>query len=204
MDQFLPALVGLAGVVLGVLASAWRQAALERAVSQREDLRRWRQDRREAYLRFIYADDELYRGLVRDLRDPPPGRVVNDPGRLGSGGLISPLSAEQRLELLGTFDRLWRAKREIELFHLVDDELLASAVKLALVDAELVGLIAYDLEREPEAAESVTAAAVSALAERQRAINGFMQKARSALNVPPGQLTHRSRNARRGQSEAFN
>lgn len=199
MDQFLPAMIGLAGVILGILASAWRQAALERTVSQREDLRRWRQDRREAYLRFIYAEDELYRGLLRDLQDPLPGGIVDDSDRLGSGAIIPTLSSEQRLELLNTFDRMWRAKREIELFHLVDDELLASAKKLAFLGSELVVLIAYDLEREPGRAESITAMAVVALRERQRAINDFMQKARSALNVPaPGHLSRRTRGAPRG------
>jgi hypothetical protein len=193
MRQLWPAVIGLAGIFIGILTSAWRQTALQRDIWLREDLRRWQQDRRESYLRLVYADDELYRCLIRDLRDPPPGRAVDDPKILGLEGVLPPPSAEQRLELLNTFDRLWRAKREIELFHLIDDELLASANRLALTDAELVGLVAYDLHHEPERAVSITTKAWEVLQGRRQAINDFIQKARVTLDVPPGHLNSRIR-----------
>lgn len=136
--QLVPAVVGLAGVVLGALVGAWRQSLLQRSNWLRDDLRRWQQDRRESYLKLVQADDELYRCVIRDLRDPPPGRTVADDQILGSDEVVLPLSTDERAELLKAFDRLWRAKREIELHHLTDDALLAAANRLALKHAELI------------------------------------------------------------------
>jgi hypothetical protein len=185
VSQLLVALIGLFGALLGVLIGAWRQAILQSTLSQHEDLRRWQQERRESYLRFVVADDELYRGLIRDLRDLPPGRSTNDPKVLGlSGVLLPPLSSEQRLEVIQIFDSVWRAKREIELFHLKDDNLLASAERLALVDAELVGLVVFELSREPDRAEAITARSWELFQERRRSIDAFMHNARQALDVP--------------------
>ena len=136
MTQLLAALIGLFGALVGILIGAWRQAELQRSESRYEDLRRWQQERREAYLQIIVADDELYRGLVRDIRDPPPGRATDDPVVLGFAGvLLPPLSSEQRLDVLNIFDRVWRAKRTIELFHLVNDDLLAGQ-SLGVVSAK--------------------------------------------------------------------
>lgn len=183
MNQLWLALIGLFGALIGVLVGAWRQAILQRTLSQREDLRRWQQERRESYLRFVYADDELYRGLIRDLRDVPPGRSTDDPAILGAPGVVLlPLSSEQRLEVLDIFDRVWRAKREIELFHLVDDNLLASAEKLISVDSELVGLMLFDVSRKP--AETISARAWELFQERRLRIADFMHNARVALDVP--------------------
>lgn len=185
MDQLLLGLIGIAGALLGVLIGARRQEILQRTLSQYEDLRRWQQERRASYLRFVYADDELYRGLIRDLRDLPSGVSSDDPNLLGlSGVLLAPMTSEQRLDALGVFDRVWRAKREIELFHLVDDDLLAAAESLMSVDAELVGLVVYDLNREPGRAETITAKAWELFKERKLKIGEFMQNARIALDVP--------------------
>jgi hypothetical protein len=194
MNQLLVAVIGLSGGLLGVLFGAWRQAILQRTISQTEDLRRWRQERRESYLRFVFADDDLYRGIIRDLRDMPPGRSTDDPKILGAADfLLPPLSREQRLEVLSIFDRVWRAKREIELFHLVDDELLASAEKLMLVDSEIVGLMLFDVDRMTT--EAVTARAVDLFQERRLRIADFMSNARTTLDVPSadGMKQHRNR-----------
>jgi hypothetical protein len=185
MDQLLIALIGLFGALLGILIGAWRQAALQRSLSQYEDLRRWQQERREVYLRLVVVDDELYRALIRDIRDLPPGRSTDDPNTLGlSGVLLPPLASQQRLDVLNIFDHVWRAKRAIELFHLVDDDLLASVEKLVAVDAELVGLMVFDLNRDPDGVENITARAWELLQERRLRINEFMQHARIALDVP--------------------
>jgi hypothetical protein len=188
MDDLLAALIGSTGVLIGVFAGAWRQAILQRNISQNEDLRRWQQERRESYLRFIVADDELYRGLVRDLRDPPPGRLAQDSTVLGLRGTLLPLSAEDRMEVMARFDRLWRAMREIELFHLVDDELLEATEKLARLDAELVGLVLFEFDQDPGPTASTTATVSELLKKRHDGIDDFIQKARVALNVPPGRL----------------
>jgi hypothetical protein len=124
-------------------------------------------------LRFIVADDELYRGLVRDVRDPPPGRLVKGSAILGLGGSLSPPSPEERVELQNRFDRLWRAMREIELFHLVDDELLEATERLALVDAELVGLVLFEFNQDPARVTSITATASELLKKRHGAIDDF-------------------------------
>jgi hypothetical protein len=78
--------------------------------------------------------------------------------------------------------------REIELFHLVDDELLEATEKLALVDAELVGLVLFEFSQDPGQVDSVTVKASEFLKKRHLAIDDFIQKARLALNVPPGRL----------------
>jgi hypothetical protein len=49
MDNLLAALIGSTGILVGVFAGAWRQAILQRNISQNEDLRRWQQERRESY-----------------------------------------------------------------------------------------------------------------------------------------------------------
>jgi hypothetical protein len=183
VNQLWLALIGLLGALLGVLVGSWRQAILQRTLSQREDLRRWQQERRESYLRFVYADDELYRGIIRDLRDVPPGNSTDDPEILGAPGVVlPPLSSEQRLEVLNIFDRVWRAKREIELFHLVDDDLLASVEKLISVDSELVSLMIFDMSRKP--AETITARVWELFQERRDRTADFMHTARMVLDVP--------------------
>ena len=93
------------------------------------------------------------------------------------------MSPEQRLEVLGAFDRLWRAKREIELFHLADDALLSAAEKLSLVDSELAGLILFDATRK--SAKDVTTRTHELLQERRVRISDFMHNARWTLGVPP-------------------
>jgi hypothetical protein len=163
-----------------------------------EDLRRWLEERGVSYFRFVFAVVELYRGVLRDVRDLPPGRSADDPTTLGLHGVsLPPLSFEQRLDVLSVFDRVWRAKREIELFHLVDDDLLASAEQLVSVDAELVGLVVFDLNREPNRAEAITAIAWKLLQERRLKINQFMHSARIALDVPPAERRQRRTGGRR-------
>jgi hypothetical protein len=187
VTQILPALIGLVGVILGALLGSWRQAATQRSALAQEELRRWQQDRRSAYMKLVQADDELYRCLIRDLRDPPPGRTVADPDTLASGNIaLDPLTPEERTALLAGFDQLWRAKREVELHHLVDDALLAAADALAITDAELVGLVLFDLTRQPDRAIEITASVGEALLRRRQIIEDFMSQARVALNVPPG------------------
>lgn len=187
MLQLWTAVIGLGGVVVGALVGALGQAALQRRAWQRDELRRWQQDRRGAYLRLVDADDALYRALVREARDPVPGRGVLDPDRLGDGGAITRLTPEERTAALGALDAVWRAKREIELIHLSDDELLAAAERLAMVGADLAGLAVYDLDRRSGDRADVDARLWEGLQSRQRAIRAFMQQARVALAVPPGQ-----------------
>jgi hypothetical protein len=187
--QLVPTVVGLVGVVIGVLVGAWRQSRLEQGNWLRDDLRRWQRDRRESYLKLVQADDELYRCVIRDLPDPPPGQTVTDSRIVGLDEVIPPLATDERAELLQAFDRLWRAKREIELHHLTDDALLVATNRLTLKDAELVSLTLFDLTRRPEDAQEITIQIRDVLKARRDLIDRFMQEARLALNVP------RNRNA---------
>ncbi|NRQ30710.1 hypothetical protein HII36_02510 [Nonomuraea sp. NN258] len=187
--QVLPAVVGLVGVVVGVLVGAWRQSLLQQGNWLRDDLRRWQQDRRRSYLKLVQADDELYRCVIRDLRDPPPGQTVTNSGMMDLNEAIPPLTKHERIELLRTFDRLWRAKREIELLHLTDDALLVATNKLTLKDAELVSLMLFDLTNHPENAQKTTIQIRGALKVRRDLIDQFMQEARTALNVPRNRST---------------
>jgi hypothetical protein len=184
VDQLPIAIIGLFGALLGVLIGAWRQEVLQRSISKDEDIRRWQQERREAYLRLVAADDELYRGLVRDMPDLLPGRSSDDSTFLGASGVLLPLSPEQRLDVLNLFDHAWRAKRSIELFHLVDDELLSAAERLMAVDGELVSLIVFDLSWHPENSDDITVKVSKLLQERHLRIDQYMKHARVALNVP--------------------
>ncbi|MEU4225197.1 hypothetical protein AB0F17_12935 [Nonomuraea sp. NPDC026600] len=186
--QLVPAVVGLVGVVIGVLVGAWRQSLLQQGNWLRDDLRRWQRDRRASYLKLVQADDELYRCVIRDLRDPPPGQAVTS-RTVGLDEVIPPLATDERAGLLQAFDRLWRAKREIELHHLTDDALLAATNRLTLKDAELVSLMLFDLTRHPEEAQEITIQIRDALKARRDLIDQFIQEARMALNVP------RNRNA---------
>ncbi|WP_433517210.1 hypothetical protein ACQP2T_17645 [Nonomuraea sp. CA-143628] len=187
--QLVPAVVGLVGIVVGVLVGAWRQSLLQQGNWLRDDLRRWQQDRRESYLKLVHADDELYRCVIRDSPDPPPGQIVADSRTAGLDEEILPFAADERAELLQAFDRLWRAKREIELHHLTDDALLVATNRLTLKDAELVNLTLYDLTRHSEDTQEITVQIRDALKTRRDLIDQFMQEARMALNVP------RNRNA---------
>ncbi len=187
--QLVPTIVGLAGVVIGVLVGAWRQSLLQQGNWLRDDLRRWQQDRRESYLKLVQADDELYRCVIRELPDPPPGQVVTDSGTAGLDDVIPPLAADERAELIQAFDRLWRAKREIELLHLTDDALLLATNRLTLKDAELVSLMLFDLAHCPEDAQGVTRKIRAALKTRRDLIDQFMQEARTVLNVPRNRST---------------
>ncbi|UBU08400.1 hypothetical protein [Nonomuraea gerenzanensis] len=182
--QAVPAVVGVVGVVVGVLVGAWRQSLLQQGNWLRDDLRRWQQDRRKSYFRLVQADDKLYRCVIRDLRDPPPGQTVTVTGAVDPDEVIPPLAASERGELLRAFDCLWRARREIELLHLTDDALVAATNRLTLKDAELVSLTLFDLTRRPEEAQEITMLIRDALRVRRDLIDQFMQEARTALNVP--------------------
>ncbi|MER5651000.1 hypothetical protein [Streptosporangium sp. NPDC002524] len=184
LGELVPTVIGLVGVVIGVLVGAWRQSRLEQGNWLRDDLRLWQRDRRESYLKLVHADDELYRCVIRDLPDPPPGQPVTDARTAGPGEVIPPLATDERAELLQAFDRLWRAKREIELHHLTDDALLVATNRLTLKDAELVSLTLFDLARRPEDAQETTVQIQDALKERRDLIDKFIQEARTALNVP--------------------
>ncbi|MFI9552790.1 hypothetical protein [Nonomuraea endophytica] len=187
--QAVPAVVGLIGVVIGVLVGAWRQSLLQQGNWLRDDLRRWQRDRRKSYLKLVRADDQLYRCVIRDLRDPPPGQAVTDSGIVDLDEVIPPLATDERTELLQTFDRLWRARREIELLHLTDDALLVATNSLTLKDAELVSLTLFDLTHRPEDAHEISIQIRSALKVRRDLIDQFIQEARMALNVPPNRST---------------
>ncbi|WP_436761895.1 hypothetical protein [Streptosporangium sp. V21-05] len=182
--QLVPTVVGLVGVVIGVLVGAWRESRLQQGNWLRDDLRRWQRDRRGSYLRLVQADDELYRCVIRDLPDPPPGQPVTDSRSAGLDEVIPPLATNERTELLRAFDRLWRAKREIELHHLTDDALLVATNRLTLKDAELVSLTLFDLTHRPEDAQEITTQIRDALKVRRDLIDQFVQEARTALNVP--------------------
>ncbi|MFI6299421.1 hypothetical protein ACIBEJ_48060 [Nonomuraea sp. NPDC050790] len=183
--QMVPAVVGLVGVVIGVLVGAWRQSLLQQGNWLRDDLRRWQQERRRSYLKLVHADDELYRCVIRELRDPPPGQLVTDSGMMDLGEVIPPLAKNERTRLLQAFDRVWRAKREIELLHLTDDALLLATDGLTFKDAELVSLMLFDLTHRPEDARETTQLIRDALKARRDLIDQFMREARTALNVPP-------------------
>ncbi|MEU7741942.1 hypothetical protein [Nonomuraea sp. NPDC049158] len=182
--QAVPAVVGLVGVVVGVLVGAWRQSLLQQGNWLRDDLRRWQQDRRKSYLKLVHADDELYRCVIRDLRDPPPGQPVTDSGIVDPDEAIPPLATNERAKLIQTFDRVWRARREIELLHLTDDALLVATNRLTLKDAELVSLMLFDLTHRPEDTLGITVQIRGALKVRRDLIDQFMQEARMALNLP--------------------
>ncbi|MEU8237788.1 hypothetical protein AB0C07_06060 [Actinoplanes missouriensis] len=181
----MPALVAGIAALLGVLIGSWRQAGLQRSLARAELVRSWQNERRTSYLNLLVADDEFYRSIVGTLRDTHPEWNVSDPNQIGKDQMFTPRSAEERWEIIARFDKIWRAGRAVELYHLVDDDLLASAKAILLADAQLIGLVAFDLTYYPEKASDISGQVAAMLQHRREAIDHFMHVARLALNVPP-------------------
>ncbi|MEU4558927.1 hypothetical protein AB0F72_11090 [Actinoplanes sp. NPDC023936] len=177
----------MAGIaaLLGVVIGSWRQAGLQRSLARAELIRSWQNERRTSYLNLLVADDEFYRSIVGTLRDAHPEWNVSDPLQVGKDQMFTPPSPEERAEIIAKFDKIWRAGRAVELYHLVDDDLLASAKALLLTDAELIGLVAFDLTYYPEKTSGISSQVATMLQKRREAIDHFMHVARLALNVPP-------------------
>jgi hypothetical protein len=138
-----------------------------------------------SYLKFLVADDEFYRSIAGTLRDDHPDWAVTSPDEPMNEQIFLPRRSTEREEIISRFDQVWRAGRAIELYHLVDDDLLASAKSLLLVDAELIGLVVFDITWYPDKAPGINAQIAIALQKRRSAIDNFMHVARAALDVPP-------------------
>ncbi|WP_203790021.1 hypothetical protein [Paractinoplanes rishiriensis] len=185
MNSVTPAIVAGLTALLGVLIGSWRQAGLQRSLVRAELIRSWQDERRTSYLNLLVADDEFYRSIVRGLRDDHPEWTFGDPSKVGEDQLFPPPNSEERREIISRFDKVWHAGRAVELYHLIDDDLLASAKSLLLADAELISLTVFDLTRYPDEALDISLRVATALQKRRSAINHFMHVARLALNVPP-------------------
>jgi hypothetical protein len=184
MKSVVPAVVAGIAALLGVLIGSWRQAGLQRSLARAELIRSWQNERRTSYLTLLLADDEFYRSIIGTLRDVPPGWDVGERSKLGNDH-FSPRSTEEKVETIAKFDRIWRAGRAVELYHLVDDELLASAKSLLLADADLLCRVVFDLTENPDQAAEISRQIAISLQERRSAIDRFMNVARLSLNVPP-------------------
>ena len=127
MGSVMPAIVAGITALLGVLVASWRQASLQRALARAELIRSWQNERRTSYLNLLVADDKFYRSIVGALRDDHPEWNSGSQSEIGKDQLFSRRSSQERLEIISGFDQLWRAARAVELYHLVEDDLLASA-----------------------------------------------------------------------------
>ena len=185
MSSIMPAIVAGTTALLGVLIASWRQAGLQRSLARAELIRSWQNERRTSYLNLLVADDEFYRSIVGTFRDDHPEWNVGSSSKIGEDHLFLCRSFQERSEIVSKFDQIWRAGRAVELYHLVDDELLASAKSLLLVDAELICLVVFDLTSHPDNAPEISIQVATALQKRRSAIDHFMRVARLALNVPP-------------------
>ncbi|MEU7901542.1 hypothetical protein [Actinoplanes sp. NPDC049118] len=198
MKSVMPAMVAGIAALLGVLIGSWRQAGLQRSLARAELIRSWQNERRTSYLNLLVADDEFYRSIVGTLRDAHPEWSVSDRNQVGKDQLFSPRNPMERSEIISKFDQIWRAGRAVELYHLVDDDLLASAKSLLLVDAELIGLVVFDLTYYQDKAPDISTRVATVLQKRRSAIDHFMHVARLALNVPPS-FNPASRDTLKGQ-----
>ena len=169
MTQFVAAAIGLVGVVIGVLASAWQQRSARKAIWAREDAVRWQRDRREVYMRHLELADQVYRSL--DNQDP-------------NGRTLAP-TPEQEARALDAWDQMWRTEKEIQLMH-ASKSVLEASESLLTITGKLFNLAVHQLPRAGDDGESerLSQAIDATNDDRRRQIPVFLVAARDELGLP--------------------